>query len=262
MTLEVNMKCFCFTIDDNIRFLKELTEQGLESVFDHPYLAMLRRLHERFGIKVQLNLFFCMDGFDLSFVSARYMGEWADNADWLKLSFHSDQENERPYERAGYEEVWSHCRAVHEHVRRFAAEASLAKTTTVHYCQATTEGLRALSDQGVCGLLGLFGSAECPRTSYGLEEAEASVIRGGRTVARHGMSFGGIDLVINKVPLPNIESSLAGLLGRDRICLMIHEQYFYKDYVAYQPDFEDKLVAAFALLRSHGYESCFFEELI
>ena len=51
------MKTFCFTIDDNIRFLKELTAQKPGSMFDHPYLAMLRRLHERFDLKIQLNLF-------------------------------------------------------------------------------------------------------------------------------------------------------------------------------------------------------------
>ena len=27
-------------------------------MFDHPYLAMYRRLHEKFGLKVQLNLFY------------------------------------------------------------------------------------------------------------------------------------------------------------------------------------------------------------
>ena len=59
------MKTFCFTVDDNIRFFKEITEQGLGSIFEHPYLAMLRRLHERFGVKIQLNLFFKMEGFGL-----------------------------------------------------------------------------------------------------------------------------------------------------------------------------------------------------
>ena len=30
------MKTYCFTVDDNIRFLKELTENGSASLFDHP----------------------------------------------------------------------------------------------------------------------------------------------------------------------------------------------------------------------------------
>ena len=84
------MKLFCFTIDDNIRFLKEIMVQSMSSIFDHPYMAMLRRLHEKFDLKIQLNMFYRMDGFDLSQMSDRYSEEWASAADWLKLSFHSD----------------------------------------------------------------------------------------------------------------------------------------------------------------------------
>ena len=56
-------------------------------MFDHPYLAMYRRLHEEFGLKVQLNLFYRMESFDLSQVSDAYYEEWKENSDWLKLSF-------------------------------------------------------------------------------------------------------------------------------------------------------------------------------
>ena len=83
------MKSFCFTIDDNIRFLKELEQASYDSIFDHPYVAMLLRLHKKFGIKVQLNLFYSMAGFDLSQASDRYSDEWKENSDWIKFSFHS-----------------------------------------------------------------------------------------------------------------------------------------------------------------------------
>ena len=48
-------KTFCFTVDDNIRFLKEIAEKNYKSIFEHPYLAMYKRLHEDFDLKVQLN---------------------------------------------------------------------------------------------------------------------------------------------------------------------------------------------------------------
>jgi hypothetical protein len=91
------MKSFCFTVDDNIRFLKELSFGEYGSMFEHPYLAMWKRFHERFGLCVQLNLFYECDGFDLSQMSEKYRDEWESNSDWLKLSFHSRLENERPY---------------------------------------------------------------------------------------------------------------------------------------------------------------------
>ena len=50
-------KCYCLTLDDNIRFLEEACRRNERSLFDTAYLAMLRRLHGRFGCKVQLNVF-------------------------------------------------------------------------------------------------------------------------------------------------------------------------------------------------------------
>jgi len=256
------MKSFCFTMDDNIRFLKEISLQKRSSMFEHPYLAMLRSLHDWFGIKIQLNLFYRMEGFDLTQVDACYAEEWRKNADWLKLSFHSDVENVRPYEHAPYVEVFRDCYAVHEQILRFASAASLAQTTTVHYCRTTSDGLEALSHNGVKGLLGLFGDEAHPSTSYGLEENKAALIRGGEILSQGNISFASIDMVINTVKLEDIVPKLTAFMDRPSLRVMIHEQYFYEDYRAYQPDFEEKLRTVFGLLCNAGYQSCFFEELI
>ena len=256
------MKNFCFTIDDNIRFFKEITERNLESIFEHPYLAMLERLHQKFDLKVQLNLFYRMDGFDLSQMSDRYAAQWTAASDWLKLSFHSEWENVSPYESSGYDEVFEHCHAVNGEILRFASPSSLAKTTTIHYCQATAEGLRAMIDNGTEGLLGLFGTREKPETSYEIPEDEAKKIREGAIVSFGGMSFASIDMIINEVKIEDIVPRLTALLSRDTIRVMIHEQYFYEDYRAYQPNFEEKLTTVFSLLCESGYKSCFFEDLV
>lgn len=256
------MKTFCFTVDDNIRFFKELTEQNCEGLFDHPYLAMLFRLHKRFGVKVQLNLFYRMDGFDLSQMSDCYAEEWKQNSDWLKLSFHSDHENVCPYLDADYEEVYCDCNAVQQQILRFASPNSLAKTTTVHYCQTTDQGLQALHDLGVKGLLGLFRTNQKPSTSYGMDEKTAADIRNGAVVLHRGMAVAPIDLVINSVALGDLLPRISALFSHDAVHVMIHEQYFYEDYRAYQPDFEQKLTRVFTLLCDAGYESRFFEECL
>lgn len=256
------MKTFCFTIDDNIRFIKELEETGAESLFDHPYPAMLRRLHEKFGIKIQLNLFYRMTDFDLSMASDRFKNEWQENADWLKLSFHSERENVYPYQNSGYDEVFHDCEAVHREILRFASAASLANTTTVHYCQTTPDGTRAMADNGMKGLLGLFGTNEKPSTSYSLDEEKASEIRNGKILTLDGMAYAAIDMIVNSVKHENITSTLASLVPRETLRVMIHEQYFYQDYKAYQPDFEEKLTTVFEILKQNGYESRFFEEMI
>jgi len=255
-------KQFCFTIDDNIRFLKEICEEGCESIFCHPYMAMLKRLHDEFGLKVQLNLFYKTEEFDLSDMTDRYISEWEENSGWLKLSFHSEFENVKPYEFSGYDEVFAHCYAVNREIKRFASDKALAETTTVHYCVATPEGIKALSDNGIKGLLGLFGDGNSPMTSYGLDEEKAELLRNGGIYRDVNMAYAGIDIVLNCHSKAENLFLLDKLIGRKNIKVMIHEQFFYKDYPDYQWDFEEKLRSVFDVLTETGYKSVFFEDLI
>ena len=231
-------------------------------MFDHPYLAMYRRLHEEFGLKVQLNLFYRMDAFDLSQVSAGYYAEWEANSDWLKLSFHAELENIKPYQSSNYDEVYKDCKHVNEHIKCFASPAALATTTTIHYCLLTEEGLKAMEDNCVFGLLGLFGSNEKPRTSYGIEESKAEKIRNGEILKIGKISFASIDIVLNCFSIKEILEQLMHMRQRNCIRVMIHEQYFYEDYRHYQPEFEEKLRSAFSFLSEHDYQSSFYENLI
>ena len=256
------MKTFCFTVDDNIRFLKEIVQDRPESLFAHPYLAMYRRLHQKYGVKVQLNLFYRLGDFELSQIPDAYYREWVENADWLKLSFHSDYEKEDPYISSGYEEVYEDCRKVHENIIRFASPAALAKTTTIHWCQTTEDGVKALADLGIKGLLGLFGNSRNPKTSYSIREEQAKELRRGKIMKIGEVHFAAIALVLNNYSEEVILEKLGTILDRNAINVMIHEQYFYSDYPAYQKDFEEKLGACFAFLNNKGYASCFFEDVI
>lgn len=256
------MKTFCFTVDDNIRCLKEITEKGCKSIFEHPYLAMYKRLHEEFDLKVQLNLFYRTEGFDLSSMTSSLYSEWKKNADWLKLSFHSDHENVKPYEFSEYDEVFGDCKSVNDQILRFASPDALAETTTIHFCLATSDGLKALAHNRVLGLLGLYGTEDDPRVSYGVDGEDAVKLREGETVKSGGITYGAIDIVLNCFSKEEILSNLKALTHRDSIRVMIHEQYFYSDYKFYQPDFEDKLRATFTYLTDGGYKSCHFQDLI
>jgi hypothetical protein len=257
------MKSFCFTVDDNIRFLKELTENtAYVSIFEHPYMDMYLHLHKKYGIKIQLNLFYEVDGFTLEDMSDRFRDEWQKNADWLKLSFHSQLENLKPYEFSGYDEVYTDCANVHREIVRFASPYALAKTTTVHYCRTTADGLRALTDNGVIGLLGLYGSEAAPRTSYQNTEDESAMARRGEIVLNDGMAYAGIDVILNSHSIENIMLKLEALKTRELINIMIHEQYFYHDYPRYQENFKEKLDSAFDFLIRNGFSSVFFVELL
>ena len=270
------MKYFTFTIDDNIRFLKELTEKDYGSIFDHPYMAMLLSLHKTFDAAVQLNLFY-RDGdftgkdrdkvdlnkyFNLSMMTDRYKAEWKANSDWIKMSFHSDRNNVRPYLDSAYGEVFEDCRKVQDEIVRFAGEKSLARTTTVHYCACKNDLISAVKDCGVIGLLGLYGTDAEPRYSYDCSADAARKGRRGEIFSENGMFFAGIDIVLNMFDTEEIMRRLDALQDRDMIKVMIHEQFFYSDYSRYQPDFRQKIDRTFTFLLQHGYKSAFYEDLI
>ncbi len=256
---------FRFSVDDNIIFLKDIAYGSCNSIFENPYLSVYKRLHEKYGVKVQLNLFYQMDGFNLSQMPDRYKDEWIANSDWLQLSFHSRSEQPSfPYKNAGYDQVYSDCRLVHDEIIRFAGMQSLNLNTTIHFCDTTKEGVRALYDAGIRGLAGIFGTKENPRDCYGLIYEDYSVLYDKAYYYDAGskMYFFNINMVINKVAAGDIEKYLSPFIGRDYIEIMIHEQYFYRDYPWHQPDFEHKLETAISYLLNKGYESVFIDEII
>ena len=151
---------------------------------------------------------------------------------------------------------------MHSEIVRFASLSSLAKTTTIHYCVATSEGISALGDNGVCGLFGLYGTHEKPRHSYQSTMTECVSLRDGQVVLSDGINYSGIDIVLNCYGENEILGQLEQLSKRGFIKVMIHEQYFYPDYINYQASFEEKLNTTFGFLCANGYESIFFEELL
>ena len=87
-----------FFIDDTIWCFRDLTRLRPKSMFDNPFFAPLKECHEKFGLKLQLNIFYRtdffygLDEFTLADMTDAYKAEWQANKDWLKLGFHSLQE--------------------------------------------------------------------------------------------------------------------------------------------------------------------------
>ena len=261
-SIKTQTKTFCFTIDDNIRFIEDLYRHKYFSLFSHPYTKLLKDLHEKFNVKIQLNLFYKNQNFTLSNATEKFLKEWKENSDWLKLSFHSLFENVKPYENSSYEEVYKDCNLVNGEIIRFAGKNSLAKTTTIHYCLATEQGLKALKDLGVNGLLGLYGDNKNPRTSYSCSKEESEKVRNGLYKGKFGLTFSNIDVIMNLFSPKEIVEKLVKLTDKENVNVMIHEQYFYSDYFNYEPDFKERIESALEYLTRNGYESRFFEEII
>jgi hypothetical protein len=259
------------SIDDNIWFLKDISTNAgnYKSIFKNPYLGFLKEVHDTYGTKIHLNLFYQTEGFNLSQMTVKYKNEWKENAGWLRLSFHSLQEfPDRPYIHAGYNEVKKDCEMVMEQIRRFAGDELLGPVMTLHWGETTAEGCRALKDSGYSGLAGYFSYDGPDTVSYYLDEQKRRHINN-RFIWRdnsEGIIFSRMALVINTLKSDQILPYLNNLRSDSHkpayIDLMIHEQYFHPFYINYQPDFRQKVITSIKWAADNGYKPAFLDECI
>ncbi|MEP7258022.1 MAG: hypothetical protein ABI687_06535 [Flavitalea sp.] len=260
------------SIDDNIWFLQDLTENAnrYQSLFDNDYLAFLKKVNEKYGTKVHLNLFYQVEGFDLSRMTGKFRQEWKDNAYWIKLSFHALQEfPDMPYVNAGYEEVKHDCQLVDAEIRRFAGEEVMGSVTTIHWGEATVEGSRAMRDQGYKAQLGYFNIDDgLPAVSYYLDEEQRRNIKK-RFVwkdNREDIVFIKTSIVIDTKKLDDILPHLNRYIDESRmppyVDLLVHEQYYYPRYHNYQPDYREKILTAVKWADDNGYKPAFLTDCI
>lgn len=302
-----------FFIDDVIWCMRDITRIKPASIFDIPFMAMLKKAHDLYGLTVQLNLFYRTDfyygndEFTLADMTEEYKGEWEENANWLKLAFHAKQEfPDYPYVNASYEDVKANYEAVINEIKRFAGEKSISHALVPHWLPISKEGCQALYDCGVRILSPSYGE----RTEYTGDPATLPYGHAGRllqnrkpetmlytrrtrdkAIARSicaynhvteeqfdwmngtlnavkdeeiGMYFKplGGGPTINLNAFEDLQPAYDKLDGNEYIGTATHEQYFYEDYYAYQPDTEAKILKMAEILHNKGYEYIVADDLI
>jgi len=275
------------SVDDNILFLADLTanKDTYRSMFENPYLAVYKKAHDLYGAKVTLNIFYAFDraaaaffsderpDFDLSMMTDRFKEEWEANADWLKLSFHSRAEMpDKPYLQASAEEIVADYRDVRREILRFAGEKAFSqKVTMLHWGEGNPACVAALRDHGYRMLTGYFELGRktgAPVVSYYAPTALTKHI-GERDFwydTEMDMAFGRIDRVTNLGTYDSVMEDIRAVMAHPHrggfVAYMIHEQYYYKDYVRYLPDFEARVVEPARLLYESGYRGSFIEDVV
>ncbi len=145
-----------FLIDDVIWTLHEITRRRPLSLFDDPYMAMLKTAYERYGVKTQLNLFYRTNrenyahDFSLSEMTDAYKEEFRAASDWLKFGIHAESEfPDYPHPNVSYAEMKQLFDDTYREVVRFAGEESFTYGMCPHWNAMSKEGVRALYDCGV-----------------------------------------------------------------------------------------------------------------
>ncbi|MFC2116251.1 hypothetical protein ACFLTU_07230 [Bacteroidota bacterium] len=259
------------SLDDNIKFLKDISDNAnkYKSIFENSYLALLKEVHETYGTKIHVNIYYQMEGFNLSHMTTKFKNEWRENAEWLRLSFHALQNDpDKPYLNAGYEQVKADCDMVNEQILRFAGEELMGPVTTLHWGAGTLEGCRALRDSGYTALAGYFRMDDDSPVSYYLDMEKGEHVNN-RSIWRdmqEDIIFSKIAIVINSHDLnqivPYLDDYKKGPHATGFMDLMIHEQYFYPTYRDYQPDYRQKVLTTVKWASENGYKPAFLSECI
>ena len=258
-----------FSIDDNSFFLRDITQQNYASLFDCFYLKMLRDLHDKYGVKFTVNIYYTTgDDFQLRQFPDRYKGQWRDNSDWMKLAFHAyANEPDRPYQDAPPEKLLADLDLVAAEIHRFAGEEAYAPPTVIHWGMTRPSAFKPLASRGVRVLSGYFAQMNGVwDVNYRWDDERSEYL------SRHdawkdfdsGIVFSRVDIVCNSVPVEQTVPTLEPL-SRDPntaeiMDLFTHEQYFWPFYRNYLPDHPQRLDTAIRWVTEHGYAPVFFHE--
>lgn len=263
-------KRYRFVIDDNSFFLRDITQQGYASLFDCFYLKMLKNLHDKYGARFTLNIYYTTgDDWNLEQFPDKYRGEWEANADWLRLAFHAyANEPARPYQDAPVEKLLADMDLINAQIQRFAGPKTFSPVVVVHWGMTRPEAWKPLYDRGARVLGGYFRRAADGQfdVNYRLDEARSEWL------SRHdllkdfdsGIIFSKVDIVVNNTPLdqvvPTLQAAMADPRQGEIIDLLTHEQYFWPFYQTYLPDHAERLDRAIGLLTEQGYQSVFLQD--
>ena len=274
--LKKGYKKYRVSLDDNIWFLQNLNENKdvYNSLFDDPYLAMLKAIHDKHGTKFHINIYYETPrhgGFNLTQMTDKYKDEWKANSDWMRLSFHANADKpDRPYICASYEQAYFEMERVHKEILRFAGEEAFAKTvTTIHWGDCTVDAVKAFRELGVKAFVSSYNWNSDSLSDIRMYcDAEQCAI-----LQKYGYYYdkeldvyhfrynGGIQRALpENIPAQCDRQAAAYPYYAFRdFCL--HEQYFYPEYPHHMPDYYEKLDAAAGWCVENGFESIFMDEL-
>ena len=260
-------------VDDVIWCLENIwrNQDTYTSIFDDPFLALYRDLHEKYGTPVHMHIYYENDdgSFNLSMFPDKYKQEFKENGSWLKFTFHSYKDKpDSPYKYASYEQVMREGRLVHKEILRFAGREAMSNITSQHWADSNREATRGFRNLGyqVIDAYFNFDDRGEPAISYYLnrEQAAHATKRDFWVDNSEDIIFVKDDIIINEVELADIDAYMERITAQENHCfhyLLIHEQYFYKDYIHYEPDYRERIFAAVDFCHRNGYRPATLTEI-
>ena len=148
------------SFDDVSVCFQNLTTEEYSSLFDEPFFAELKRLHEEYGARFSLYTYNSV----LCNLSDRYADEFSSNCEWLKIGFHSSSSGFNLSD-ATYEQGLSYWNDFVENIKRACGSTDcIDRIPRLEYFAGSHQALLGMRD-AEHGALG-FLSADDNRLSY------------------------------------------------------------------------------------------------
>ncbi len=208
-----------FSIDDVNACMINLTcdSDKYKSIFEEPFFATLRKMHQRTGAKFTLYLYEQEDNFTLNHFPKKYYKDFQNCSSWLRFGFHA------PFPKSTADStlfVTSYIRTkdiITEKLGNLHTEI-----LRLDYFFATPEEIKALQKRNVTTLL----SADDNRISYSLSRKDNEHLIETEILEKNGMTYKRTDARIEKTSLlPTLIYNVTD----DELFLFTHEWCFFEN---------------------------------
>lgn len=143
-----------FSIDDCALIFKNLTNENYQSIFEEPVLGKLKQLHDDYGLKVCLYVFYDFGGFCMKNCTDKFSDQFRQNSDWLKLAPHAFNSDCLQTDSVNYDYM-------RDNLRRISSDENLTKTVRLEKFQGCFEDLTS-----TINLQSLLTADDVNRPSY------------------------------------------------------------------------------------------------
>lgn len=165
-----------FSFDDVILVFNDITTNAdvYTSVFENPFLAYLKNMHETYGMTVSLYCFYQDTTFNLSQCTNKFASEFTANSNWLKFGFHACDANINYTSTTADKAKSDYDKVIAELFRITGSLECIDRVVRLGNYQGNLASVIAFRDTS-CGLKGLLTSTDV-RTNYYLSDADNTYI--------------------------------------------------------------------------------------
>jgi len=234
-----------FSIDDVFLPLANLNQSTMTSLFDEPFFALLKRLHETYDIKVSLYCYFEQQGKNLMQVSSAFRDEFIAHSNWMKFGFHGKNET-FGYKESTKEQFLDDMSVAMDELIRIVGKESLTSTIRLHFYEGNSDVVESCKEQGMDSLL----TNERDKLSYDLTDFDVDILKNSQIRTRtDGMTFIKTSLRIEECEkMENVSISSPYFV------------FFTHEWALRETSNVSKLETLIDRISQLGYEYSFFEQ--